>query len=614
MQTHSRSILLTSTLLISLAPSLTYAWGTFIVDPNCAWAYSTIQAAIDAAAAYTDDSHADYVWISQNAGNNGYTHQHILINDPETVIIEGGFTDCNDFDPGTDHTTISGSGNDGGPVFQITGTGGAVVFSNLYITGANRPGQNGGGIYYAGHGLLQIELSNVYLNEAGYGGGIYFSGSGGDATLYLEHDTTVLNNTADTSGGGIRIEGSARLSALHPQTWIGFNHAMNGYGGGIEILGPARADIGSNYNGGSVVSYNEARRASSSATDAGMGGGIAVLDNGNGEAVLRTFADGSATPTAISSNTADYRGGGVYLYGAASACLFASNMNDDIAEDGAAIYEDNGAASNSGFYVNGGAPARLGAECGPETVASLGGVKDCAVGDAACGTISNNVTQHSDGTGSAGTAVVTWGTFVGNRLRMHGNLAHQLFQHRDLNLTRCLLTDNNVSGALLGSISDGLARVHSCTIANNIIGDSFVMQYYDGYNSVDLAYDIVDQPGHNTVNWGSGHGTFDVSYIMANSTAGLPQNNPSVVQGLPSFVDAANGDYHLRPVYQLAIDFGQGSNYDYVPDLDGVPAPVDLAAVPNHLPSGSADLGAFERQSMFNCGTADTLFCNGFEP
>ena len=608
MYIHLRPMLLAAALLAALAPKITYAWGTFIVDPNCAWAYPTIQAAVDAATAYTDDSHADYIWIADDVT---YSGQHIVINDAETEIIEGGFTDCNDFDPGTDHTTISGAGNDGGPVFEITGNGAAVVFSNLYITGAQRPGQNGGGIYFAGHGLLQLELTNVYLNTAGYGAGIYFSGSGGDATLYLEHDTTVLNNTADTSGGGIRIEGSARLFALKPQTWIGFNHAMNGYGGGVEILGPARADIGTSYNGSSVVSWNEARRADSAATDAGMGGGIAVIDNGHGEGVLRTFADAASTPTAISSNTADYRGGGLYLYGAASACLFASSLVDDIAEDGAAIYEDNNGTTDVGVYVNGGAPDRLGPECGPETVANLGGVKDCIGGDAACGTISNNVTQHSDGTGSAGTIVVSWGTFVGHRLRMRDNLAHQLIFHANLNLTRCLLTDNGVSGALLHSYS-GLARMHSCTIANNTIGDSFVMQYPDGYSSVDLAYDIVDQPAHYTVNWLSGHGTFDVSYTMSNSIAGLPQNNPSVVQGQPVFVDAANGDYHLLPNYQHALDFGQGSNFDSGPDLDGMPAPVDLAAVPNYL-FGSADLGAYERQSMFNCGTADSIFCDGFE-
>jgi len=70
-------------LLLSLAPHVTHAWGTFVVDPYCAWAYHTVQAAVDAATAYTDESHADYVWISNDVT---YSGQHIIINDPETEI------------------------------------------------------------------------------------------------------------------------------------------------------------------------------------------------------------------------------------------------------------------------------------------------------------------------------------------------------------------------------------------------------------------------------------------------------------------------------------------------------------------------------------------------
>jgi len=89
------------------------------------------------------------------------------------------------------------------------------------------------------------------------------------------------------------------------------------------------------------------------------------------------------------------------------------------------------------------------------------------------------------------------------------------------------------------------------------------MQYFGGAADVDLAYDIIDQPGHNTINWLSGNGaTFNVSYVLSSSTAGLPQNNPSVIQGAPPYVDGANGDYHLAPLAQLAIDFGHGANFD----------------------------------------------------
>jgi hypothetical protein len=41
---------------------------------------------------------------------------------------------------------------------------------------------------------------------------------------------------------------------LANSTLIGYNHAPNGSGGGIEVVGPARADIGSSgYNGSAVI-------------------------------------------------------------------------------------------------------------------------------------------------------------------------------------------------------------------------------------------------------------------------------------------------------------------------------------------------------------------------
>jgi hypothetical protein len=46
-------------------------------------------------------------------------------------------------------------------------------------------------------------------------------------------------------------------------------------------------------------------------------------------------------------------------------------------------------------------------------------------------------------------------------------------------------------------------------------------------------------------------------------------------------------------------------------DLDRVPHDVDLPTVPNTY--GPRDLGAYEIQRTFACGTADTVFCDGFE-
>jgi hypothetical protein len=124
----------------------------------------------------------------------------------------------------------------------------------------------GGGVDYDGTGTLTLATSTVSGNTAGYGGGINIKGSGGEATLTLLSHSVIIANIAGVSGGGIRLEGTSRLFALSDFTQIAANSAVvpdggtsTGYGGGIEILGPARADIGSpGYNDGAVVVGNEA--------------------------------------------------------------------------------------------------------------------------------------------------------------------------------------------------------------------------------------------------------------------------------------------------------------------------------------------------------------------
>src|SRR5262249_37835877 len=152
--------------------------------------------------------HADYVWISDNTDIAGYKKQHVVVNDVEDVIIEGGFFDCTDFDPGTDQTSVSGAGNDGGPVFEIIGNGNNVYLGNLSIVGAQRGGgSKGGGISFTGQGSLTLATTTISNNHAGSGGGLYVEQSGGDVSLTLLADTLIYFNSADGDGGGIALVG-----------------------------------------------------------------------------------------------------------------------------------------------------------------------------------------------------------------------------------------------------------------------------------------------------------------------------------------------------------------------------------------------------------------------
>lgn len=149
--------------------------------------------------------------------------------------------------------TISGVGSRGNnSVFSITGNSN-VTLRNLKITNGNVPfsefGGFGGGIYYYGAGRLRLDNVTVMQNLAGYGGGINMSGAGGPAELHIGPDVLITGNTAQRSGGGIRIDGSARLFMLADNTGVIYNHALGedglGFGGGVLVVGPARADIGS---------------------------------------------------------------------------------------------------------------------------------------------------------------------------------------------------------------------------------------------------------------------------------------------------------------------------------------------------------------------------------
>ena len=511
--------------------------------------------------------------------------------------------------PGSTQPLATVDGSNAARVLVITGNS-YVSLRNIRITHGDAGGGDGGGIAFAGTGTLSLTRSDVSTNHAGYGGGINFDGSGGAASLYLLNETTLYYNTAAVSGGGIRIEGSARLFALQPKTYINSNHALTGYGGGIEILGPARADIGSpGYNGDGMVSHN----------DASDGGGVAAIPLSNGDATVRIFTTDPASPVRIDNNIASNHGGGIYL-GAESSnfhsgvlCAYDFRINDNQGADGAALYTD---TSSSAFdddvggeiYLNtippegvGGAP-----HCGPETPPALGAV-DCAAG-APCNELRGN--QAAD-TGAV-IAVGSAGGFEADPFILRGNSAATL-----LRLTgqddgflpavqrNCLIAGNHTQHELI-SVQDGRGfGINGCTLVGNTIDNGYVM-YVNG--RLTLVNSIIDQPGYSVLDFVGDAANRSINYVIANETASLPgaqhtQGNTLV------YVDAANGDYHLA-LDSPGVDYAPAQNGS---DLDGNPRDVNLTQVPNLY--GPRDIGAYERQSAFNgCGTVDTIFCNAFEP
>lgn len=582
------------TLIASLClPQLASAgFNIYTVGGDAACQFAFIQDAIDAAAAHPG---GDDIWIAMN---RTYADQHLVVTDQD-VNIQGGFTDCSDFTQDTALTTIGGT--QGHSVIEIEGTS-HVYINNLEIAGASMDGDHrGGGIYFGGEGSLILQTTWVHNNQAGYGGGIDMNPTA-SSSLTLLSSTTISGNTALKAGGGIRIEGPTTLNVATAQgelpLYIEANAALGqsdiGYGGGLEVLGPAVANIGS---------------ASIDQNTAPYGAGIAAIGTNQGPPEVNLFTSDLATPVSVHDNTASGTGGGVFLkpFGEFFAQLCAQDfvLSGNSAANGAALYEDveGGGGGDAFAFLNGICPAP------PNAV-------PCAAGTE-CNQINDNHT-------SAGATLVVqsgaalYANHFASRLNDGGELIlHVADTHSSgsdyVHLHNCLLANNSIGGSLVqgfGSAAGSQIIVDTCTLAGNTF-TSFptipVISADENFLEVtnSIVYDSVQPP----LFFSGPIDDLTTRYVLANDVTHF-NGDVGIIQGAPSFVDAASLDYHLT-TNSLGVDFAPA--IDGV-DLDGNPRTVDLSGVPNG--DGPLDLGAYEIQAAAPppvCSAADTIFCNGFE-
>lgn len=579
---------LSRALFLALAvgvPQFAYAgFNVFTVGGDASCGFAFIQDAIDAAAAHPGE---DYVFI---ASNRLYYDQHLRVIDQDVDII-GGFSACDDFDPGVEQTTIGGIA--GNSVFEIEGSS-HVYLGNLVITGAVMgQGHSGGGIYFGGAGGLTLQTVWVFNNQAEYGGGIDVSPSG--PTVVNIAATTVSANTALVSGGGIRIEGPTTLTFLGPLAYIAQNAALGsgapGYGGGLEVIGPAVANISAQ------IDLNSAP----------YGGGIAVFGSGNSffsePGVVKLFASSADFPVTVYGNAASIAGGGIYGKGHtdqennqnfAGVCASDFVIDNNTAPDGSAVYLD---WDSSLFNPDVGARLTLGPGCGT-------GVR-CAPG-IPCDEISGNTAQDGSAQPTTGATVVVGksSSFRADGLVMRNNtggnligiVGHNYSNYSDPGLLHnCLLAGNRSVGALIAVGFDNVSlSVENCTIAGNLIDDAYVFET----SGLSLSDTIVFQPGTLT-------GYADASYVLASDISELTAS-PTVQQLVdPKFVNAAGGDYHLG-AGSPGVDYAGGLGGV---DFEGHQRDIDLPTHPNAF--GPRDLGPYERQ--LECNRADTIFCYAFD-
>lgn len=590
------------------------AFTLYTVGNDAACSFSDLQQAIDAAT----DPEGNSILIAQDLA---YDETHIRIIDKDINLL-GGLAQC---DSATYEGLTTLNGTSGHSVIEIEGVS-HVYVANLWLTGASMDeSHQGGGIYFGGQGTLELANTSISQNTTGYGAGVDMSPSG-PSTLTIDSDTVITRNVALLSGGGVRVEGQTRLFIMQPHTLIGFNVAENGYGGGVQVIGPAQAEIGSPGYGGLGVIY------SNTAT---YGGGLAIYDSENNDtAVARVFTTDPANPVKIEQNIATATGGGVYLrphsnFGfspnnRAILCAYDFLIDGNSAQDGAAIYGDvdvygSVVALNTspetlpGFGIY---------SCdSPEPPSALGAVH-CAAG-VACNRIEGNLSQREDGTSTDGATILiqSESALYADRFEMRHDIGGHAVRFVDdqsdsdarVEMRDCLIVDNTASGDLIdagpdGSTSGGTSLVLSrCTLANNAIGTPYVMHV--AANFFEISNAIVDQPGFDVVDYAGPAGDMNAHDVLANNVGTLV-GGVNLVDGAPTYVDAGNGDYHLQRT-SFGVDWTEP---DGVVDLEGNPRTVDLIDVPNFEGFGTMDLGPYEIQTQLaTCATSDTVYCDGFD-
>jgi hypothetical protein len=590
-------------------------------DSTCT--YNSIQEALTASASYTCPATIritrEHTYTSQHLTATGSGHPLYLEGEADgvtcyelahSVPVNGCYAG------GTQPLVTIDGNNTAGSVLTITGNSNIILCDLTITRGSADASSGGGGINFNGNGSLYLSASTVSLNYAGYGGGISINGNGGAATLTLGANSLVLDNVAQTNGGGIYMAGQSRLFALQPQTLIGYNQAPNGDGGGIYVAGPARADIGSaGYNGAPVIEYNSAA----------YGGGIAMdAAPDNADVTVRIFSVDANNPVQVSSNTATHTGGGVWMHPYISGisntdvspifCAFDFRIDHNIAQEGTAIYSDTDSSvgnGSEGGFVN--LNSTVDSLCAsPESIGSLGAVR-CAAG-VTCNTLSGNVAEDSSNTPKPGSVILIQdqGGLLGSRFSMRGNTGQHAIRTFDVGVTvdSCLIADNTLTAEMLRFENDGTsglvtqaASFDGCTIVDN--SDEGAPVIYSAH-PLSLTDSIIDELSINTVNYAGPGGGLTASNVLATDISTLP-SAAGIDQGEPTYVDAANHDYHLQPT-SSGVDFAPAKGGI---DLDRNPRDVNLSGVPgNPTPR---DIGAYERQNRFQCGTSDSIFCNGYE-
>ena len=453
-------------------------------------------------------------------------HDTISINTSGTLTVASPLPDI------LDHLTISGPGSD---QFRIDGQGTYRPFhvdlANVTIT--NITLQRGHSDSYGGAILAsgQLTLTNVHLvsnTASSHGGAVRTTGS------LLVSDSLIHGNTSETgAGGALFVGGDLTLSG----STIISNLAMS-HGGAIYVLG--EADI--------IGSHFQQNRCLATNCDGGA---------------LFSFSDTTIHDSYFTTNLAQDVGGGVAAPGQLLVTSSHFEGNSSLMDKGGALFgQDQAIITASTFYSNG-------AQFGGGAIYMLGTL-----------TMSQSLLQGNETARAFGGGLyvfgemhVTQSEFRSNQATIGGGLYHG-FTGSGV-VENSLFANNVASGGhgqaiLLGGSASSMVNHVTVSAGDRVSGTAITV--LSGTVTVDNS--IITS---HTVGLALANGVLSQDYnlFFGNSVnvSGTISGGQNSVAGLPRFVDALAGDFHIQ-LGSMALD-GAAVSHVLV-DIDGENRPVAL--------------------------------------
>lgn len=545
-------------------------------DPACDYRTSEHANALQLAIAAVPQSvPSGDLWIIRVARSGSYAATTIDVFN-RALLIEGGYATCASVAAGASNTVIDSGGADAAVVHVSNNSERRRVgLANLTLSGSR--GLQGRGLDIAS---ADVELRRVRIQDhagAIRGGGARVQGNTLGASLTLSGGSVVSGNTATEQGGGIYCARNAEL-ALESDSTVSGNSARSG--GGVYV-NACSGYINSGATGFAALGVNI-----SSNTASFGGGGIYLASTfGPTDFVIGHGLGVDDPRPLLLANTADVQGGGIY----------ATGDQTTLQVNNAAVLGNESGSTGGGIQVRSGAQVTM-----QQTLPYCGGTTQCS-------DLSSNTANYGGAVavGSDGAHLVVRRTYISaNTASGHGSVLFNQSQGAFARLENVLMHHNEGPEVVYASDPNSspplttTTQIIAATIADNTGTD--VMLDFNSEGAALIGHSILhDDAGTPPLEFAAGNEpTARCNVFHQSGGLGSPEVS---VSSDPGFVDAAAGNYRLHP-FAFALDRCAVEPGYPAMDIAFTPRPYDMP-FPNI--DGAIDAGTYE--------ATEVVFRDGFE-